>query len=1128
MHSYPLMTEQCQRGGGHSQAVSHPTNDTWRNQQSGNVNNSCRYNTVNSGFQQPQGTMCNGGYYGTQMSGWQGRAVSNQAASLQQTTEVVNYNNQVLMTSCQQLSATIQRETNGVPISHGVHAPPNYGNSNQVFMGSVSAYTTNTTSVSFNQMAHCNTLRPATVHHMQTSPNNAQHTSNPTVFPSNFNLTTSHCSINNSNAIYSSNGHNLSSSDAYQKAQQYPAEFSSVRICGGAVSNTSHSAPHVTQRFNSSLQKNTAWSSNHASERLQEPSSSFTANRSGIPAGPPPAYNVSDHSRLQFLKSRSNPIKEPVTKPHSNHHSRRSLHFSKLKTRQTVKTAAEPSSLQKTFHFSKTGAQEVGAGGVSLSDTISRENSVTSFNDSSQAATTLFSSQNNKSQSPENISETCTTAEMPSPVKPSDSSSHSAAMGAKVIAVVQPLPCGGFQAVGEQMSPNTKNKSKSSRVRKLVEWLKKELTDLSSKSSKSTTTTEGGSKDDADSEPQNSAQQSQLDNKKQDAQKSVPSPTLTNTNSPKEQEEQEEEKEKSCPASPNCFILGEDDVYTEQPYTSSWLNVNEQLDDIDKEFGFPWSLKCKYYKHESDEEINDVVTAKGSIAAGSEMPNQVFSETQLSSAQMAEDGEASTLQDHSSQNSENESASEPCYSFRLDLLPPEVAKEIFENAQTESLVMPNVDKCKDTNSTDSSNSKLKDDMVDQVYCIAETMEIPSRSFVSKPKHKELHTFMEKVNAANGKNKTPDHIIDLTASDQPTTIVISDEDDDVCFVENETLTNSENVLKITDIWGGYEPGQVTSVDVNQPCLENEADMSAAVPVQAQVSDSDKLEDPTSAESLGSKECRQSDVDSPYALENVSKPDETFVDDTGAWLSSPTNQTVQLALYGSAQKKKSVSFVDQQHSISVDFANESRKPPAFLSVSLSPSKRKRSEEIYEDKNSAKHCREGFQPSNIQRQKFLSAQNLKNNPRKRMSLRKKRKYQKKNAKKYAVTVKESDDHRTSKTNSENQDPSALQENIVLKFTVLPETFKFKEGPETTEETPGADSAQCGHFAKKPEPVEGKRQRSNEAVNKSKVTWNMNHAERTQLPPFPKTSDVFHEYQKKHRNNNRLFTFYKNGVPI
>ncbi|XP_041651145.1 uncharacterized protein si:ch211-106e7.2 [Cheilinus undulatus] len=34
-------------------------------------------------------------------------------------------------------------------------------------------------------------------------------------------------------------------------------------------------------------------------------------------------------------------------------------------------------------------------------------------------------------------------------------------------------------------------------------------------------------------------------------------------------------------------ILTHNNVYTEPPYKSSWLNLNEQLDDIDKEFGLP-------------------------------------------------------------------------------------------------------------------------------------------------------------------------------------------------------------------------------------------------------------------------------------------------------------------------------------------------------------------------------------------------------------------------------------------------------------------------------------------------------------------------------------------------------------
>ena len=39
------------------------------------------------------------------------------------------------------------------------------------------------------------------------------------------------------------------------------------------------------------------------------------------------------------------------------------------------------------------------------------------------------------------------------------------------------------------------------------------------------------------------------------------------------------------------IVLDHDCIHFESPYVSPWLNVNEQLDDIDKEFGFPSSLK---------------------------------------------------------------------------------------------------------------------------------------------------------------------------------------------------------------------------------------------------------------------------------------------------------------------------------------------------------------------------------------------------------------------------------------------------------------------------------------------------------------------------------------------------------
>ncbi|XP_045544084.1 uncharacterized protein isoform X4 [Salmo salar] len=59
-----------------------------------------------------------------------------------------------------------------------------------------------------------------------------------------------------------------------------------------------------------------------------------------------------------------------------------------------------------------------------------------------------------------------------------------------------------------------------------------------------------------------------------------------------------------------CAILKHDSVHPEFPaQESSWLNTNKQLDDIDKEFGFPWSLRYDQKTlHRGDEQTKLICT----------------------------------------------------------------------------------------------------------------------------------------------------------------------------------------------------------------------------------------------------------------------------------------------------------------------------------------------------------------------------------------------------------------------------------------------------------------------------------------------------------------------------------------
>ncbi|XP_044047876.1 uncharacterized protein si:ch211-106e7.2 [Siniperca chuatsi] len=211
-------------------------------------------------------------------------------------------------------------------------------------------------------------------------------------------------------------------------------------------------------------------------------------------------------------------------------------------------------------------------------------------------------------------------------------------------------------------------------------------------------------------------------------------------------------------------VLEDNEVYLEPPYKSSWLNVNDQLDDIDTEFGFQWSLKHRLHVIESDSQPDQDGTGD-SIPAQiiSEVSNKVLSQTELEPLDSSEEKQASTVESTSTQTAspiKKESVRDPHYSFEIQVLPPEEAKVIFEQIQSK---MP---QSRDTDSQPErvmnssvegelpevinvtlSDSKLKNESVcpiEQVCCIDRWMEIilgSSMPYLSKCqcKNKQSHT-----------------------------------------------------------------------------------------------------------------------------------------------------------------------------------------------------------------------------------------------------------------------------------------------------------------------------------------------------------------------------------------------------
>ncbi|KAM4618481.1 protein AMN1 homolog isoform 2-T2 [Polymixia lowei] len=124
---------------------------------------------------------------------------------------------------------------------------------------------------------------------------------------------------------------------------------------------------------------------------------------------------------------------------------------------------------------------------------------------------------------------------------------------------------------------------------------------------------------------------------------------------------------------------------------SSWLNNNEQLDDIDKEFGFPSSLKYCLNTLDSVNQPKLIATDDDMPAhAVGEMQKEVTPPTELEMVRSDEDDvEKLTLAstDTSTQilvpnSTEITDSSDPYYSFKIQVLPPDEAKVVFEQIES--------------------------------------------------------------------------------------------------------------------------------------------------------------------------------------------------------------------------------------------------------------------------------------------------------------------------------------------------------------------------------------------------------------------------------------------------------------
>lgn len=122
-------------------------------------------------------------------------------------------------------------------------------------------------------------------------------------------------------------------------------------------------------------------------------------------------------------------------------------------------------------------------------------------------------------------------------------------------------------------------------------------------------------------------------------------------------------------------VLKNGEVYSEPPYESPWLNVNKQLDDIDKEFGYSWCLA--HGANQRPDQALKVIPAQS--VNGEPVKDLPPTELELVNSTPCP-VELTQAQTPSPKEADSDDPNDSDYSFEIQVLPPEEAKAIFEQA----------------------------------------------------------------------------------------------------------------------------------------------------------------------------------------------------------------------------------------------------------------------------------------------------------------------------------------------------------------------------------------------------------------------------------------------------------------
>lgn len=555
-------------------------------------------------------------------------------------------------------------------------------------------------------------------------------------------------------------------------------------------------------------------------------------------------------------------------------------------------------------------------------------------------------------------------------------------------------------------------------------------------------------------------------------------------------------------------VLSDGEVYQEKgSYTSSWLNINLKLDDIDKEFGLPWFLRSSQDDSTSVDtdlksKLEDNSQTKVNLAKPEELnkdsANPICGRQSATSCGNSIDSEKKNEFGHLDPETEEKAeeikcvsdaqSNDSCYSFKIEVLPPEEAKVIFKQIECDSL--PTVDMAVSEETPPNEDDEVKEFHISPLenYCCME-----------KWKEKVLGLSSEGKCKCGEQSQDEERAVKLEIQNDwafgPVDLTEEDDDDDIPLFPQESDNADEDQKPIKSlITVSSESDNESQVSDNNHATpsdhhhEDEQDLVIPTESQEDVSTNKNTSEGASASSqpVGvNEDVKESDTrlasDSPDPVLRPLKLNklksylktQTIFESFSKSKTGGRVETAELVLFGSKHKKTASgssqqSHVPSTHTLAHSFLEKTVEAPKRLYVKFNHSTKSNKQEAEPSgKDSVKkriheNWRNSFPLTTIRLKRknkrfaIVSANhgttiNLSSVKRKDKRFGSKRKSQDSNHgqchKKKRVCV----DERAMTTTQKPVDAEArpLQENV-LKFNVLPNTFNFKEGSRDTDSKP------------------------------------------------------------------------------